>query len=79
LKELNALVMKPTGSITNALGGTFDSSKSDFRLCGVTTGYGGKSYKNYLKVPDAVSKLSIWKFAAKLVIINEFSKEICCF
>jgi len=57
LKELNALVMKSTGSITNVLGGTFDSSKGDFRLYGVTAGSGGKSYMNYQKVPDAVSKL----------------------
>jgi len=57
LKGLNALAMKSTGSITNVLGGAFDSSKGDFRLCGVTAGYGGKSYMNYLKVPDAVSEL----------------------
>ena len=57
LKELNALVMKSTGSITNVLGGVFDSSKGDFRLCGVTAGFGGKSYMNYQKVPDAVLKL----------------------
>ena len=57
LKELNALVMSSTGSITNVLGGSFDSSKGDFRLCGVTAGYGGKSYMNYLKVPDSISEL----------------------
>jgi Fic family protein len=57
LKELNALVMKSTGSITNVLSGAFDSSKGDFRLCGVTAGYGRKSYMNYQKAPDAVSEL----------------------
>jgi len=57
LRELNALVMKSTGGILNVLGGTFDSSKGDFRLCGVTAGFGGKSYMNYLKVPAAVSEL----------------------
>jgi Fic family protein len=36
LKELNALVMKSTGSVVNVIGGTFDSSEGDFRLCGVT-------------------------------------------
>ena len=56
-KELNSLVMNSTGSVTNVLGGSFDSSKGDFRLCGVTAGYGGKSYMNHLKVPDAVSEL----------------------
>ena len=57
LKELNALVMKSTGGITNVPAGVFDSSKGDFRLCGVMAGYGGESYMNYLKVSDAVSKL----------------------
>jgi Fic family protein len=57
LKELNAKVMHSTGSIINALGGTFDSSKGDFRLCGATASYGGKSYMNYLKIPEKVSEL----------------------
>jgi Fic family protein len=57
LKELNAKVMHSTGSIINALGGTFDSSKGDFRLCGATAGYGGKSYMNYLKIPEKLSEL----------------------
>jgi Fic family protein len=57
LKELNAKVMHSTGSIINALGGTFDSSKGDFRLCGATAGYGGKSYMNYLKIPEKISEL----------------------
>lgn len=57
LKELNALVMKHTGAEMNTLAGVFDSSKGDFRLCGVTAGYGGESYMNYQKVPDAVSRL----------------------
>jgi len=57
LKELNGLVMKSTGNVTNVLGGVFDSSQGDFRLCGVTAGYGGKSYMNPVKVPDAVSEL----------------------
>jgi len=57
LKEMNAKVMKSTGSMTSVLDGTFDSSRGDFRLCGVTAGYGGKSYMNYQKVPDTVSEL----------------------
>ena len=43
LKTLNALVMKSTGSVNSTLGGNFDSSKGDFRLCGVTAGIGGKN------------------------------------
>ncbi|GHT50583.1 cell filamentation protein Fic [Bacteroidia bacterium] len=57
LKELNALVMHTTGSPTSVIGGTFDSSKGDFRLCGVTAGVGGKSYMNYQKVPEKVSEM----------------------
>ena len=47
LKRLNAMLM----------GGSFDSSKGEFRLCGVTAGVGGHSYMNYLKVPAKVDEL----------------------
>jgi Fic family protein len=57
LQELNALVMKSTGSMTHVTGGSFDSSTGEFRLCGVTAGLGGESYMNYLKVPEMVSEL----------------------
>ena len=39
------------------MGGSFDSSKGEFRLCGVTAGVGGHSYMNYLKVPVKVDEL----------------------
>ncbi len=51
LKDLSALVMKNTGSEYHTLQGTFDSSKGDLRLLGVTAGVGGSSYMNYQKVP----------------------------
>jgi Fic family protein len=57
LKHLNALVLKNTGSIYNMPAGTFDSSRGDYRLCGVTAGFGGKSYLNYQKVPAQVDAL----------------------
>ena len=38
--------------------GSFDSSKGEFRLCGVTADVGGHSYMNYLKVPVKVDELS---------------------
>lgn len=56
LKALNSLVMKSTGSVISTLGGNFDSSKGDFRLCGVTAGIGGKSYMNYLKVSGKIGE-----------------------
>ena len=57
LQKLNSTLMRTTGSIYNVMGGSFDSSKGEFRLCGVTAGVGGHSYMNYLKVPAKVDEL----------------------
>jgi Fic family protein len=57
LKELNALVMKNTGGVQQMPAGTFDTARGDFRLCGVTAGFGGKSYMDYKKVPEKVAEL----------------------
>jgi Fic family protein len=56
LRELNAHVMKSTGGIVNVMGGSFDSSKGEFRLCNVTAGYGGKTYLNYMKIPEKIKE-----------------------
>ena len=56
LQRLNAALMRTTGTTYNVMGGSFDSSKGDFRLCGVTAGIGGWSYMNYLKVPVKVEE-----------------------
>lgn len=57
LQTLNAALMRTTGSIHNVMGGSFDSSKGEYRLCGVTAGIGGRSYMNYQKVPAEVAEL----------------------
>ena len=57
LQKLNAALMRTTGSIYNVMGGSFDSSKGEFRLCGVTAGIGGRSYMSYQKVPAKVEEL----------------------
>ena len=57
LKTLNATLMRTTGSVHSVMGGSFDSSKGEFRLCGVTAGVGGHSYMNYLKVPAKIDEL----------------------
>ena len=57
LQRLNAALMRTTGSVHNVIGGSFDSSKGEFRLCGVTAGVGGRSYMNYQKVPSKVEEL----------------------
>ena len=56
LQALNALVMKSTGSIHNVALGSFDSSKGEYRLCGVRAGYYGKSYMDCQKVPAKVEE-----------------------
>ncbi|WP_456086702.1 Fic family protein [Parabacteroides sp.] len=57
LQRLNATLMRTTGSLHNVMGGSFDSSKGEYRLCGVTAGIGGRSYMNYQKVPAKVAEL----------------------
>ena len=59
LQKLNAALMRTTGSIYNVMGGSFDSSKGEFRLCGVTAGIGGRSYMSYQKVPAKVEELCV--------------------
>lgn len=59
LQKLNATLMRTTGSIYNVMGGSFDSSKGEFRLCGVTAGIGGRSYMGYQKVPAKVDELCV--------------------
>jgi len=51
LKDLSAAVMKNTGSQYNTAQVSFDASKGDLRLAGVSAGIGGPSYMNYQKVP----------------------------
>ena len=57
LQKLNSTLMRTTGSIYNVVGGSFDSSKGEFCLCGVTAGVGGRSYMSYQKVPAKVEEL----------------------
>ncbi len=59
LKRLNVMLMRTTGSVHSVMGGSFDSSKGEFRLCGVMAGVGGQSYMNYLKVPAKVDEFCV--------------------
>ena len=59
LQKLNAVLMRTTGRVHSVLGGSFDSSKGEFRLCGVTAGVGGRSYMNYQKIPVKVDELCV--------------------
>lgn len=57
LQKLNAVLMRTTGSVHSVMGGSFDSSKGEYRLCSVTAGSGGMSYTGYQKVPAKVEEL----------------------
>lgn len=57
LQSLNATLMRTTSSVHSVMGCSFDSSKGEFRLCGVAAVVGGHSYVNYLKVPAKVDEL----------------------
>ena len=52
LIALAAKVMARTGAEYNSLGGHFDSSKGELRKLNVTAGAGGRSYMNWMKVPQ---------------------------
>ena len=56
LKNHSSFVMKNTGAIYNTAQGSFDASKGDLRLVGVTAGVGGRSYMNYQKVPAKLAE-----------------------
>lgn len=57
LKQLNSIIMKSTGGPRDFMGEVFDTSKGDYRKCGVQAGYNGKSYMNYQKVPQSMEQL----------------------
>jgi Fic family protein len=55
IQEVNALVMKTTGAMTNAISGNFDTSKGDLRLAQV---YVDKKYfPDFNKVPRLLQEL----------------------
>ncbi len=55
IKEINSLVMKSTGGLTNSISGNFDTSKGDLRLAQV---YVDKKYfPDYTKVPKLLQEL----------------------
>ncbi len=57
LQGLNATLMCTTGNVHSVMAGSFDSSRGEYRLCGVTAGIGGRSYISYQKVPAKVEEL----------------------
>lgn len=68
LCELAARVMRRTGSEYSTLGGNFDSSKGELRLCNVSAGIGGHSYLSFRKVPCAIADFCTWLNQALAVI-----------
>jgi len=55
IKHISSLIMKSTGSEISAMGGTFDSSKGDYRK--VTVRAGTSTFMDYQKVPKRVNEL----------------------
>jgi Fic family protein len=58
IQKLSSLVMKTTGGIINAMAGSYDSSKGDFRKSNVYVG--PRYFLSYQKVEQAVSDFSEW-------------------
>ena len=56
LIALASKVMARTGSEYNSLGGNFDASKGELRKLNVTAGAGGRSYMNWMKVPQKLEE-----------------------
>lgn len=57
IQNINATVMRSTGTIHNTALGSFDASKGDLRLLNVRAGISGDSYMNYTKVPAYLKSL----------------------
>lgn len=76
LCELSARVMRRTGCEYSTLGGSFDSSKGELRLCNVSAGAGGRSYLSFQKVPKAISDFCTWLNRA-LSAIDRNNKSAC--
>ena len=70
LKGLSALVMKNTGGEYNTASGSFDSSKGDLRLLGVTAGVGVSSYMNFRKVPEKLKELCQYLNVKRKELLN---------
>lgn len=60
--------MRRTGSEYSTLGGNFDSSKGELRLCNISAGIGGHSYLSFRKVPCAIADFCTWLNQALAVV-----------
>ncbi len=70
IKQLSALIMKHTGSEISAMGGTFDSSKGEYRK--VTVRAGTRTFIDYKKVPERVNLL-IEYLNDQITKVNDFN------
>jgi Fic family protein len=57
IQNINAHLMKNTGTVHNTPLGSFDVSKGDLRLLNVRAGISGDSYMNYDKVPTFLKNM----------------------
>ena len=70
LKDLSALVMRNTGGAYNTASGSFDSSKGELRLLGVTAGVGGSSYMNFRKIPAKLEEFCRYVNSQRKELLN---------
>lgn len=56
LRTLNAILMCNTGRKFNVTGGIFDSSRGEYRLCGITAGVGRYSFPYYMQISNMMDK-----------------------
>lgn len=71
LRKINGMLMRRMGSVYNVAAGSFDSSRGEFRLCGVMAGVGGRSYMNYQKVEGKVKELCEYLRGAEALTMRE--------
>lgn len=74
LKELASYVMEHTGALYNTILGSFSAAKGELRLFNVTSGYGGRSYLSYSKVPAELEKFC-HQTNEKLSMAEQMSEE----
>lgn len=70
LRKLSSIVLKNTGGVINAMAGSYDSSKGDFRKSNVYVGT--RYFVNYAKVEREVEKFVDW--LNKEIEKNDLSK-----
>jgi hypothetical protein len=76
VKQLNSLVMKNTDGVYSMPTGAFDSTKGDYRLCGVRAGFDGRSYIESLTESREVESVAPFRNFMAQQHLKTLKKEI---